>query len=107
MQRKAREDFRAHASEADPAVAEALWARAKDELKVWTRQGTVYSLYARPQKSVMVRPSQVARQSRPRSPVPHQSALALGVFLLIVPSLQGVRLVADSNLGSTIRKQSC
>ena len=56
MKRKARQDFRAHASEADPAAADALWAQAKAELKVWQRQATVYSLYARPQKSVMVRP---------------------------------------------------
>lgn len=56
VKRKARQDFRAHVVEADPVAADALWAQAKAELKVWQRQATVYSLYARPQKSVMVPP---------------------------------------------------
>ncbi len=61
VKRKARQDFRAHVDETDPAAADALWAQAKAELKVWQRQATVYSLYARPQKSVMVPPSHVLR----------------------------------------------
>ncbi|KAK9843445.1 hypothetical protein WJX81_002999 [Elliptochloris bilobata] len=70
VKRKAREDFRAHASEADPAAAQALWAQAKDELKVWTRQATVYSLYARPQKSVMDIPLKAALDAQAASPLP-------------------------------------
>ncbi len=55
VKRKAREDFRAHAKDVDVSAADALLKRAKAELKVWERQAVVYSLYARPQKSVMVR----------------------------------------------------
>ena len=54
MQRKAKNDFRSHASETDQAAVAQLWSQAKADLEVAKRQALVYSLYGSKQKSVMV-----------------------------------------------------
>ena len=52
--RRAREGFREGQHERDSGVLQQLWGRAQHELEVVKRQRTVYSLYARKQKSVLV-----------------------------------------------------
>ena len=55
IRRRARDQFRAGLTGADgstPAAAAAL-AEARAELEVWKRQGAVYGLYHRPQRSIM------------------------------------------------------
>ena len=54
MKRKARDEFRAHKQDADPAALSKLWSHAKEELEAVRRQAMVYHLYARQHKSVMV-----------------------------------------------------
>ena len=52
--RKAKDSFRSAADVTDPTQQQALWAKAKQEYEMVSRQAIVYSMYARKQRSVMV-----------------------------------------------------
>lgn len=55
IQRRAKEEFHAHAREADPAKLQQLVASGKEQLDVVKRQALVYGLYGRKIKNVLVR----------------------------------------------------
>lgn len=55
IQRRAREEFYAHAREADPARLQQLVASGREQLEVVKRQALVYGLYGRKIKNVLVR----------------------------------------------------
>ncbi|GMH37363.1 hypothetical protein BSKO_05236 [Bryopsis sp. KO-2023] len=53
IKRRAREGFEAQRKTTQPEAIEAAWKKAKEDLEVAKRQAVVYSLFSRPQKSVM------------------------------------------------------
>jgi LYR motif-containing protein 4 len=54
--RRAREDFRLNAQEANPEKLQQLLKGANEDLEVVKRQSVVYQLYGRKIKNVLVRP---------------------------------------------------
>ena len=55
VKRKAGEEFRQHAGASDSTAVQQLVANAKEQLQLVQRQAIVYTLFARKNKSIMVR----------------------------------------------------
>lgn len=55
VKRRAKEAFREHSGEADAGALQKLWAKAQSDYDLVRRQATVYTLFARKHKSIMVR----------------------------------------------------
>ncbi len=54
VKRRTKEAFREHSGDADAGALQKLWAKAQSDYDLVRRQATVYTLFARKHKSIMV-----------------------------------------------------
>lgn len=71
VKRRAQEGFHQHAGESEAAAVTKLWEKAQSDLDLVRRQATVYTLFARKHKSIMVR---ACARRHPNMKAPHVSS---------------------------------
>lgn len=55
VKRRAKEEFHKHAGESDAGKLQHFWTKAQSDFDLVRRQATVYTLFGRKHKSIMVR----------------------------------------------------